>query len=339
MQTASLNESLDKDVPTAIMEILTELLRQEAAFSQVDVLIERLQRWVGCRCIGMRLFAADGFLAYSSYLGFSQEFWVAENILSVDEDSCACTRVATQQPEPQDLPMITAHGSFHCNQLPEFIETLAEGELSRYRCRCVAVGFRSLAVIPVHAYGRVIGVLHLADERADQISPAVVRQLEQLTEVIGAIVARHSSLTSQPRPLVAHGNLSSLLGGLKAIAYVVDPVDYRILYANQKLLDLLPGDTLGGRCYQVLHGRNQPCSDCSSAVERRRGRLLRVRAGGVLPEQSYLVADRAILWADRHEAWLGLGVPLLDGEQGEVQAAFASAGNDCVAPEETESRL
>lgn len=318
-------ESVDTEVPVTIVEILTELLRQEAAFSQVDALVAQLQQWVGCRCVGIRLFAADGILAYSSHLGFSQEFWVAENILSVEEDSCACIRVAIQRPEAQDLPMLTAHGSFLCNRLPEFIDSLAESELARYRCRCVAAGFRSLAVIPVYAYERVIGVLHLADERADQISPAVVQKLEQLTPVIGAIVARHSSLTAQPRPLVAHGNLGSLLGGLKAIAYVVDPASYQILYTNQTLRDLLPHDPTGQPCYQVLHGRSKPCLDCGSQVDRRRGRLVQVRDGGRLPGQSYLVADRAILWADKREAWLGLGVPLLDAEQAGLPAVLSCA--------------
>ncbi len=325
MQTATLNESLSKDVPTAIMRTLTDLLRQEAAFSQVDVLVEQLQRWVGCRCIGIRLFAADGFLAYSSYLGFSQEFWVAENILSVDEDSCACIRVALQRPDPQDLPMITAHGSFFCNRLPSFVASLADHELSRYRCRCAKAGFHSLAIIPVYAYERVIGVLHLADERADQISPATVRELEHLAPVIGAVVARHSSLTAQPRPLAAHGNLGSLLGGLKATAYVVNPSDYRILYVNQTLREMLPQDPVGQPCYRALHGRSKPCPDCGRPADRRRGRLLQVRAGGHLPGQSYLVADRAILWADQREAWLGLGVPLLDGERPDVEDAFSYA--------------
>ncbi|MEM3090509.1 MAG: PAS domain S-box protein [Candidatus Bathyarchaeia archaeon] len=58
--------------------------------------------------------------------------------------------------------------------------------------------------------------------------------------------------------------LHALFDGLEEIVYVVDPESYEILYANDKFKEVLGGEVVGRKCYEVIHGVESPCSFCTN---------------------------------------------------------------------------
>ena len=156
----------------------------------LDSVVNLIQQWSKCRCVGIRVLNQGEHIPYESYLGFSRQFWEAENDLSVQKDQCACVRVVTGKLEPHDASMRTPAGSFRCNNTLEFIENLTETERSRYRGLCARTGFRSLAIVPIRYRDQSLGALHLADEQRDKVSIETIEFIETMAPLIGEAIHR-----------------------------------------------------------------------------------------------------------------------------------------------------
>ncbi|MCJ7784464.1 MAG: sensor histidine kinase, partial [Desulfobacterales bacterium] len=129
-------------------------------------------------------------IPYESYVGFSQEFWERENWISIHKDSCACIRVVTRNPDPQDLSSMTPRGSFYCGNTSELLARLSEEEKERYRGVCIQKGFLSVYVIPISYHETVAGEIHLADERDDRLPLKRFEFVESMAPLIGEAVNR-----------------------------------------------------------------------------------------------------------------------------------------------------
>jgi len=149
--------------------------------------------WSGCRYVGVRILNKAGEIPYESYLGFSQEFWESENWLSIHTDQCACIRVLTGKPESQDLPMMTRNGSFYLSNSFKFIQGLTPEQRARFRGACMHCGFKSLAVIPIPLQGKILGVIHIADEEAGKVTLKLVEFLESVAFSIGQAIRKFSA--------------------------------------------------------------------------------------------------------------------------------------------------
>ena len=176
---------------TRITNVLLELFAQKTARKEyLDSVAKAIRDWSDCQCIGLRLTNSEGYIPYESHIGFTEEFLALENMLSLQNDTCACMRVVTQKPEPQDAIAITSRGSFRCDNTVEFISKLTKKEKSRYRGNCIKHGFASLAVIPIRYRDMVLGAIHLADKKQGKVSPENVEFLENMAMLIGEAVHR-----------------------------------------------------------------------------------------------------------------------------------------------------
>ena len=174
-----------------ITNVLLELFAQKTSRKEyLDSVVEAIRDWSGCRCVGIRLTNDEGFIPYESSVGFSDVFLSLESRLSIGKDVCACIRVITQTPEPQDAAVMTSRGSFRCDNTFKFISKLTEKEKSRYRGNCVKSGFASVAVVPICYRQEVLGAIHLADEKQGKVSPEAVEFLENMAMLIGEAVHR-----------------------------------------------------------------------------------------------------------------------------------------------------
>lgn len=293
-----------------LVDVLGPLATKKNDPSLGEILITGISRLVECNCVGIRLFLNDGTLAYSTCIGFSNEFWLAENLISTRCDQCACTRVVLGHPEPQDLAAMTPGGSFCTAQLAEFASSLTAEELTRFRGRCIDEGFQSLAIIPIPHAGQVIGALHLADKRPDRVSSTMVAELEASASAIGDLLSDHVAFSGRPTRFACPSTMDAMLNGIGVISYTADPKTHQILYANQTLRNLLTDDPIGKLCYQQLHGLNRPCASCGNAGARQGNPHLQERTyPSPDGDQPYLVTDRAIDWDDGRTVWLCFGVP------------------------------
>jgi PAS domain S-box-containing protein len=178
----------------AQLSLITDLfsntrLRKDFVASIVD----KLQVWTGCHCVGIRIINPDDYMPYEGYVGFSQEFWEHENWLSLREHQCGCTRIVNNETLPVDQPILTANGSILSNDLQAFGRSVSAAEAYLYRGKCIDAGFGSLAVVPIRKQGAVIGLIHLADKRTNLLQPAMIQTLEALTAPIAVRIERFST--------------------------------------------------------------------------------------------------------------------------------------------------
>jgi len=174
----------------ATNSLLSLFVRKSTRKEYLDSVIELIQPWSGCRCVGIRILNEKDYIPYESYVGFGQEFWESENLLSVRYDQCACIRVATGNPDPQDKPVMTPAGSFHCENTFEFIESLSEEEKARFRGTCIKNGFKSVAIVPIRYRDRILGAIHLADEGEGKLPMSRIEFIESMIPLIGEAINR-----------------------------------------------------------------------------------------------------------------------------------------------------
>ena len=186
-----ITEQKEAERRTNATNALLSLFSEKTARKEyLDAVVERIREWSGCRCVGIRVLDDRGYIPYESYVGFNQEFWERENWISIHKDSCACIRVVTRNPDPQDLSSMTPRGSFYCGNTSELLARLSEEEQERYRGVCIQKGFLSVYVIPISYHEKVGGAIHLADERDDRLPLKRFEFVESMAPLIGEAVNR-----------------------------------------------------------------------------------------------------------------------------------------------------
>ena len=170
--------------------LLSLFVRMASRKDYLDGALDLLQDWSGCRCAGIRVLNEKDYIPYESYVGFTQEFWESENLLSTRNDQCACIRVITEAQDSPDHPMMTPAGSFRCDNLFEFVGQLPDEEKARFRGVCIQNGFKSIAIIPIRRREKILGVIHLADEKEGSFPLKIVEFMESVAPLIGEALNR-----------------------------------------------------------------------------------------------------------------------------------------------------
>jgi PAS domain S-box-containing protein len=179
-----------EDRNNAINSLLALFASKNSRKDYLDSVVELIRDWSGCNCVGVRVRNAEDFIPYEACVGFPMEFQALENRLRLTKNSCTCVRVVAQAFEPQDSSMVNPQGSFCCNCLPEFLQSLSENEKKNCRSACRNFGFSSITVVPVRFRDDVLGAIHLADPRSDMVAPQMVQFLEMISPIIGEAIHR-----------------------------------------------------------------------------------------------------------------------------------------------------
>jgi signal transduction histidine kinase len=149
-----------------------------------------IQNWSGCQALGIRIVDEDQKIPYGAYQGFSPEFLKLESNLSLDSNNCLCIRAIAHRFEDQDSSILTAGGSFLCDNGPRFVSQMPYEAQAVYRGHCIKFGFTSLTVIPISYRDQTLGAIHMADSREAFFAPATVEFLESISPLIGEAIHR-----------------------------------------------------------------------------------------------------------------------------------------------------
>ena len=170
---------------------LLKLFAQKTSLKEyLDSVLQVIQDWTNCEALGIRVVDADQRVPYGSFRGFSSDFLESEGNLSLASDNCICLRAIAHKFEAQDHSILTAGGSFRCDNGPAFVNGMSAEKQAGYRSHCIKFGFTSLTVIPITYRDRILGVIHLADSREAFFKPATVEFLESISPLIGEAIQR-----------------------------------------------------------------------------------------------------------------------------------------------------
>ncbi len=174
-------------------ELLELVNHQDDVDSLVEATLGCVRRWTGCQAAGIRLAKPDGTLPFHAAVGYPTELLAVENRRSLHRDrGCRCVDVMRQALEAHG-DEVTAGGSLVRLASDEAGETPALGDKRRdpSGCdTCQRYGYQTLAVIPILAGARTLGVLHVADLAPGRLQRPMLRALESTVSALGAAIRR-----------------------------------------------------------------------------------------------------------------------------------------------------
>jgi len=93
--------------------------------------------------------------------------------------------------------------------------------------------------------------------------------------------------------------LLALFDSIEQAIYVSDPNSYEVLFVNKYLRNLLDEDPIGGICYRVFQGLDEPCEFCTNEIIFQDiGKPYTWEYHNPLLDRDYLITDKAIRWVD-----------------------------------------
>jgi len=185
------------------LDVLAVLNEAGPLQQSIRRVVSILKAQAGFDAVGIRLQDGDDF-PYFVQEGFSEDFLRTENTLAErgadggacrDKDGkvclkCACGLVLSGKADA-NLPFFTRGGSYWTNSSFHLLG-LPAGQDPRPNPRnpCTHHGYASIALMPIRSKDRIVGLLHLNDQRKGCFTLATVELLEDLTSHIGATLLR-----------------------------------------------------------------------------------------------------------------------------------------------------
>jgi len=172
----------------ALKKVLAEILSEICALTN-------------CQSVGIRL-ENNGDYPYYVYEGFPDFFILKENSICAKDDDgdyildengspfleCICGDVLKGRFDSK-LPYFTEKGSFWTNSTTRLLDTTTEkGRLDRTRNMCYDSGYESVALIPMWADNRALGLIQMNDPRENMFTPKMIENCEFIADRVGAVV-------------------------------------------------------------------------------------------------------------------------------------------------------
>lgn len=172
----------------ALKKVLAEILGEICTLSN-------------CQSVGIRL-ENNGDYPYYVYEGFPDFFILKENSICAKDDEgnyildengspfleCICGDVLKGRFDPK-LPYFTEKGSFWTNSTTRLLDTTTDkGRLDRTRNMCYDSGYESVALIPMRADNRALGLIQMNDPRENMFTPKMIENCEFIADRVGAVV-------------------------------------------------------------------------------------------------------------------------------------------------------
>ena len=230
-------------------------------------LVAMLKESTGFDAVGIRLQMGDDF-PYAVQQGFSCDFLAAENNLVVRDAEgqarpdamgharlrCACGLVLADRAGSLG-PLSTAGGSCWTNDARQLLAPPPPGEEPNPlpHNRCARDGYASLALLPIRAQNRIVGLLQFNDRRQDRFSLETIQILEGIAAHVGEALQRKRA--EQDYRTLFH----EMLEGFAVHEVLCDaqgrPADYRFLAVNptfERITGLKGENIIGKTARDVL---------------------------------------------------------------------------------------
>ncbi len=172
----------------ALRKVLAEIIRE-------------ICNLTNCQSVGIRL-ENNGDYPYYVYEGFPDFFILKENSICakdsegnyiLDENGspfleCVCGDVLKGNFDPK-LPYFTEKGSFWTNSTTQLLDTTKDKKkLDRTRNMCHNSGYESVALIPMQAGNRTLGLIQINDPRENMFTQKMIENCELIADRAGAVV-------------------------------------------------------------------------------------------------------------------------------------------------------
>jgi len=294
----------ERDLLVSVLETFSQSRHMN---EYLERLVKQAKKYSGCRCVGIRLLDEDGNIPYVSYTGFSREFYESENPLCIKSDKCMCVNVIMENTE-SGLPSYTEGGSFLSNGTTKLLASVPEEIKGQTRNVCNQYGYESVALVPMRHKGKILGLIHLADESENKIPLERVQFLEQVGTYIGEVLRTFMAEEALEESEKRYRDLYEEAPN----AYFSVGVDGYIKRANHSATELLGYslDEMVGRPVFDLY------ADTPNGKGKTQGVFQRFLAGEEIRDE-----ELEMCRADGSSVWISLSVRPMRDKEGRVVAS------------------
>lgn len=220
--------------------------------------VAEVKQLTQCEAVGIRILDNAGNIPYHGYTGFSKEFYEMESPLVIHSDKCMCINVIKGTTDP-DLPFYTPGGSFYINATTRFLATVSEADKGETRNICNAVGYESVALVPIRLGEQILGLIHVADPKEGMVSREKVELLELIALQLGPALER---IGAQAALDLERQRFFSVLERIPSYVALIS-ADCKMPYVNSEFIRRF-GDPKDKLCYDFLFGLDAPCEGCKA---------------------------------------------------------------------------
>jgi PAS domain S-box-containing protein len=142
-----------------------------------------------CAAVAIRIVDADGRIPYVAADGFGEDFCSLNDPLFVQSSTGMCVRVINNRREPHAV-YFSPYGSYRVNSSSDVLATASVDQRRLMRNTCHHYGYESIALIPIRSGERPLGLIHIADKRANQLTDNAVEILETAALQLGTAIER-----------------------------------------------------------------------------------------------------------------------------------------------------
>jgi len=174
-----------------------------------------------------------------------------------------------------------------CSPRPEYVLRAAKEHISTAAETIAEIFLRKQADEQIS--------LHESTEEALREQSAAVAEANARAAILMAELEEKTIALERERK-----QLFSILDGFDEVAYVADPENYEVLYANARLRRIFGSDIIGKICYRALQNKEAPCGFCTNdkIFGDNLGKTYIWDHQNVLNKRWYHCIDRAIEWSD-----------------------------------------
>ncbi|MHC4662371.1 MAG: ATP-binding protein [Planctomycetota bacterium] len=174
---------------------ILEILCSDTGFEEAArLLLGEISKATGCEATALRVYDGKADYPYYIYKGFDDSFAKKENYLCEQDDEgniardnigiarleCMCGLVIRGHTNPE-FPFFTENGSFWTNSTTDLLAGEEKAEFSiTTRNICNAFGYESVALAPLRAGDRIIGLVQANSRERDCFNPVVIDFLERI---------------------------------------------------------------------------------------------------------------------------------------------------------------
>ncbi|OGV60397.1 MAG: hypothetical protein A2X45_18660 [Lentisphaerae bacterium GWF2_50_93] len=184
-----------------VLKILNEPTDFSLSLARV---ISLIKKHTGSDAIGIRLNSGEDF-PYFVQDGFSRDFLLKENTLAAHGQDggicrssdgtvkleCTCGLVISGRTDPSN-PLFTAGGSFWTNDSHLLLDLPPDADPRiNPRNQCIHDGYSSVALVPIRATHKIVGLLHLNARDKCRFTLEAIQSLELLSTHIGEALIRN----------------------------------------------------------------------------------------------------------------------------------------------------
>ena len=204
------------------LAVLTLLIDPGNVQDSMRRIVSLVKERSGVDAVGLRMQHGEDY-PYFAHAGFSEEFLRAESTLlardppgglwrDIDGQTrldCACGVVFYGTTDPSS-PFCSPGGSFWSNDFAKLLESQPTQDARLQAANPCVHHYASVALLPVRAKDRIIGLLQLCDHRQGCFSLMVIQQLEIIAAHIGEALLRVEA-EDHVRHLLAESNESRMI--------------------------------------------------------------------------------------------------------------------------------